>query len=125
MKVLALDYGTKRVGVAVSTGSLAQPLTIIAHDAQLLPNLQRLIHEYQPDTIVIGLSENTMATRTREFARQLSTVTDVPLAFTDETLSSHEVHELLRYHPRHQKQGPIDHYAAAVILQRWLDEQGR
>ena len=120
MKVLAIDYGTKRVGVAVSYASLAQPLQIIANDEYLLDNISRLITQHHVDHLVVGLSENQMAVQTQAFVKRLQTITALPITLVDETLTSYQVHQWLREQPRGKRQGPIDHFAAAVILENYL-----
>jgi len=121
MKILAIDYGVKRVGVAVSYASLAQPLEVLENDEQLMARLRLLIEQHRVQAIVVGISENVMAERTQEFVRRLRAVTPLPVTLIDETLSSHQVHEWLRQAPARKRRGPIDHLAAAVILERYLE----
>ncbi|MBQ6436813.1 pre-16S rRNA-processing nuclease YqgF, partial [bacterium] len=99
MKVLALDYGTVRVGVAISFASLAQPLLILPNDANLLANIVKLIQEHHISEIVVGLSENQMVQKTKRFVKDLQTVTTLPITFIDETLTSYQVHQWLRQAP--------------------------
>ena len=122
-KCLAIDYGTVRVGLAVSRASLADPLEIVANDELLFERLLEIISEEQIQKIVIGLSEQVMAQKTRAFAADLATHTSVPIVFTDETLSSKTVHEKMKTAKKSKRTGHIDHYAAAEFLQHWLDEQ--
>jgi RNase H-fold protein (predicted Holliday junction resolvase) len=63
---LAIDYGQKRVGLAVSFGSLAEPVGILTHDETFLPNLARVIEEYQVEQILVGLSEGVSAQKARQ-----------------------------------------------------------
>lgn len=120
-KILAIDFGTVRIGLAVSRATLAEPLVVLAHDEQILENIKKIIKEEEIEEIVIGLSENTMAELTQAFAEKLKTVTDLPIHFTDETLSSHTVHQKLRTAKKSKREGAIDHYAAAEFLQEYLD----
>ncbi len=122
MKTLAIDYGTKRVGLAVSYASLAEPLMILDNDEQLFKNILQLIQNHHIKQIVIGLSENEMAEKTRRFALLLQEKITLPIYFNDETLSSYQVHQFLKLHRLKERQGPIDHLAAAVILQNFLDQ---
>ncbi|MFH2118653.1 MAG: Holliday junction resolvase RuvX [Candidatus Paceibacterota bacterium] len=125
MKVLAIDYGTKRIGVAVSQGTLAEPLVVLENDQDIFNQLQSIIDEHKIEQLVIGLSENEMADQTRDFAQELETVIDVPFEFFDETLSSKEVEERLKEKGIKQatRRGHIDHFAAALILEQWLELQ--
>lgn len=123
-KILGLDFGLERVGAALSFGTLAEPLAILDNNEQLLDRLRQLTADHRIDRIVVGMSENTMAAKTEEFAQQLAGQTGLPVEFEDETLSSVEVARLLAETRRGKRQhrGPIDHLAAALILQRYLDE---
>jgi putative Holliday junction resolvase len=121
VKALGIDYGTRRIGVAVSYASLAQPLTILDQSDQLFPRLLQLLAEHHIKHIVVGISENRMATATQEFVTHLRQLTAIPVTLIDETLSSHQVHEYLKTAPAHKRAAPIDHLAAAVILQDFLD----
>lgn len=122
---LAIDFGTRRVGVAISMATLAEPLTVLPNDQWLLDQLQQLIASHQVQQVVIGVSEAEMAETTRAFAAQLESALQsrVPMYFVDETLSSAETHAKLRQPgiKRSKRQGPIDHYAAASFLQDWLE----
>jgi putative transcription antitermination factor YqgF len=121
-KILAIDYGTVRLGTALSYGTLAEPLTILANDNQLIDNLKKIIASECVTKIVFGLSENEMAEKTKVFSAQLAAATNLPVIFFDETLSSHEVTEKLKHlgKKNHHRQH-IDHFAAAHILQNYLD----
>lgn len=123
MKVLSLDYGTKRVGVAVSYASLVQPLTILPNDIHLIARIMDLIDQHHVQQIVVGLSENEMAKKTQEFVQQLRLTTSLPITLIDETLTSFQVHEWLKTASAKKRREPIDHYAAAVILENFLQEQ--
>ncbi len=132
--VLAIDYGTKRIGVAISQGSLAEPLCILEQENEglstdqaldeAISNLAALCATHNVTQLVIGLSENKMADLTKKFAEKLQQKVDLPIDFIDETLSSYEMHLKLRQTKRKKKQGPIDHFVAAQLLQEWLDEKG-
>ncbi len=123
--VLAIDYGTVRVGLAKSVLSFAQPLKIIGNTPKLIPELVALCQELSITRIVVGLSENTMAEKTREFVTELQKNIELPIDFWDETLSSQAVHQKVRELGRNKGKNrqAIDHYAAAEILQDWLDSQ--
>jgi putative Holliday junction resolvase len=121
MKILGLDYGTVRVGVAVSYASLAQPLTILPNNSKLVEAIMALVAEHRIARIVVGESEGAMAKRSKEFADLLEQRLGLPIILIDETLSSYQVHEYLRGR-RLKKRGRIDHLAAAVILQNYLDD---
>ena len=122
-KTLAIDYGTVRVGVAVSVHTLADPLMILQNDSQLFTNIIALCKENEIQQILVGISENEMAEKTKEFVNKLRDHTQLSIIFVDETLSSHTVHKKLQSAKKSKRSGDIDHYAAAEFLQVWLDEQ--
>lgn len=122
-KILAIDYGTVRVGIAISMHTLADPLVILPNNEHLFNTIILLCTEHDIDIILIGISENIMALKTKEFAHELSKQTALPIEFVDETLSSHSVHAKLKTAKKSKRSGDIDHYAAAEFLQIWLDEQ--
>jgi len=121
--ILAVDFGTKRVGVAISRGSLAEPLVIIPNSPTLLTQLKEILTQEKVEKLVVGLSENTMAELTRHFVTQLQTVTDLPIELVDETLSSHTAARKLRESGAslRVRQQPLDDRAAAEFLQEYLD----
>lgn len=122
---LAIDFGTVRVGLAVSRASLAEPLEIFPNDDKLLSRLYQLIQDQNIDQVVVGISEAEMAEKTKAFVAELNQVLNdaTPIEFADETLSSKETHQKMRAAgvKKQKRQAPIDHYAAASFLQDWLD----
>jgi putative transcription antitermination factor YqgF len=121
--ILAIDYGTVRIGLAISRGSLAEPLAIISSDEKALPHIQKVISIEQVEQIIVGISENEMAEKIKGFVEELKKTIDLPIELVDETLSSHTVHQkvLESGMKQSQRQQPIDHLAAAEFLQEYLD----
>ncbi len=121
---LAIDYGTIRVGVARSFGTLAEPLEVVRNDQTLLPKLQHIIEKEGIAQLLIGVSENEMAERSRAFGAAMADLTGLPVFYMDETLSSKSVemqlHDLGKTQP--DQRSVVDHLAAAHFLQEWLDE---
>lgn len=120
---LAIDFGTKRLGLAISIATLADPLTIVTNDDQAISKIKEICAREGVKQLLVGVSEQAMAEKTKLFAEQLKKQIDLPLFFYDETLSSKETHQKLAFsHMKLSKrQGPIDHYAASQFLQEWLD----
>ncbi len=132
---IALDIGRKRIGVAGCDrlGLLASPIATIERRSfeQDVVALQAIAQERQATVLVAGLpltmdGEDSAQTRhARKWAKRYATAIGLPFVLVDERLSSVEAEELLRsrgLQPSRDK-GSIDRYAAAAILQRWLDEQ--
>lgn len=125
-KVLALDFGTERVGVAISFGTLAEPLIVLPQDEFIFEALQKIIDENKVTQIIIGVSENKSAERTFQFAKELQKKIVLPLEFVDETLSTQTARKKLKETGRLSSEvadAVVDHLAAAEILQDWLDEK--
>lgn len=121
-KTLAIDVGTVRIGVAVSYGSLAEPLAILPVDGSEYEHILRLCAQEDASQLLIGVSEASMAEYSKKFAAILAEKTDIPILFADETLSSYEAtaRQLEHTNPGLRRQH-IDDKAAAVFLQEWLD----
>lgn len=126
--VLAIDFGTVRIGLAISKYILAEPLKIIINDDSKFHKIKEICNEYDVKKIIVGMSENEMAVLTSSFTNELKTEIQLrwekkpSVEFMDETLSSHTVHEQLKLSKKSKRGSDIDHFAAAVFLQEWLDE---
>ena len=132
---LALDIGDVRVGIAVSdaSGSVAMPVKVLPAQEVLscARTFRLLIEDYEPDVLVCGLpqtlagEEGPQAARIRAAAERISRVTNLPVAFTDERLSSREATRILREQGLTERsmRGKVDMVAASLFLQTWLDEQ--
>jgi putative holliday junction resolvase len=132
-RVLGIDAGERRVGVALSDELhlLATPLTVLDRRHGLAPVLDALLDVVQQSSVelvVVGLplnadgSEGRQARRSRDFARAAERVLRVPIALWDERLSTQEARALLRARGGKQPEH-VDAVAAAVILQDYLDSQ--
>lgn len=120
-KTLAIDFGTKRIGLAISFATLAEPLAIVENNAQTLQVIMQLCEEHGVEQIVLGVSENEMAVKTLLFRDALQKNTTIPIELMDETLSSQQARTRLSHLPLSKRAGRVDHYAAAEFLQEWLD----
>ena len=124
--ILGVDYGDKRVGVAIAhqVARLPRPLTTLANTEALLEDIAELVHKEQAKLVVVGLPRGmdggyTAQTRSAEqFAADLAARLDVPVTLADETLTSVDAEAALGGGP-HVK-GDIDALAAVYILERYL-----
>jgi putative pre-16S rRNA nuclease len=124
MKVMALDYGAARTGVAVSdpTGTLARPLSIVekAGTEAGLAELARLAEEEEAERIVIGLpltlrgERGEQAAETERFADALREVVTVPVELFDERFTTALAQQTAGASPE-------DAIAAAHLLSGWLE----
>ena len=132
--VLAFDFGTRRIGVAVGEMMLgtARPLDTISVEANDLrfAAIAKLIDEWRPVRLVVGLplsldgEAHEMTERCQRFARQLEGRFRLPVALVDERLTSTSAEQHLRErsHDWRQRKETLDAEAAAIILQSYFDE---
>ncbi len=123
--LLAFDYGTKKIGVAIGNTLTrqARPLTILvsATRQQRFQAIEQLLQEWVPDTVIVGLpltldnQEQYASLQARRFANQLHGRFGVQVQLVDERGSSMEAQHILGTN------APDDAMAAAVTLQRYLD----
>lgn len=131
--VLAFDFGTRRIGVAVGEMMLgsARPLTTIsaeANDARFAA-IGKLVEEWRPAALVVGLplsldgEASDMTERCKRFARQLEGRYRLPVALVDERLTSVAAEEQLRQRGLgwQRRKETLDAEAAAVLLQAYLE----
>lgn len=124
MKVVALDYGAARTGVAVTAGELARPLTTIERigSAAGMERLLAILREEQPELLLVGLplaqdgSRGKQANATLAFVGRLQAVCDVPIEMEDERFTS-------RIAQTKGGSAGLDDRAAAELLQGWLDRR--
>jgi putative Holliday junction resolvase len=133
MRILALDHGTKRIGVAVSdeTRTIAQPLEFIPAEpfAGFLERLKQLIREKEVDLILIGMPRNMdgsygpAAEKVQTFVGVLASAITIPIKTWDERLTSAQANRVLIQGGarRDQRKQKVDQMAAAILLQGFLD----
>lgn len=123
MKILAIDYGRKRVGLAISYATLAEPYKILLFSPQIFTQIKQICDQEMIEKVVVGLSEAQMAQETKQFAKKLQNVIVQPITFVDETLSTQLAEKKVRESnmKRSKKIAAKDHFAAAEFLQDYLD----
>ena len=133
MRVLALDIGEVRVGVAVSDpgARVASPVCVLPA-AEVLAHavtFRRVLEDWEPDLLVCGLprtlagEEGPQAERIRAQAEKIAAACGLPLEFADERLSSAEAKRILKEQGLSERamRGKVDSVAAGLFLQSWLD----
>ena len=133
MRILALDIGQTRIGVAVSDPAehVASPVCVLpaAEVETNAKSWKRVLEDWEPELLLSGLpytmagEEGPQAARIREVAGRIAQAADLPLEFTDERLSSAEAKRSLRESglTEREMRGKVDMIAASVFLQAWLD----
>lgn len=120
MKILGIDYGKNKIGLATSEGKLASPWKVVK------PNkIKKIVGEGNFDKIVVGISEGKMAQDSIKFASALKSIISHKrsIELFDETLSTHDAQKLSIQArvPLKKRRSMEDAYAAAVMLQNYLD----
>ena len=133
MRILALDHGTKRVGVAVSDELriIAQPLEYIPPEPfpDFLMRFKEILRDKEGELILIGLPRNMdgsygpAALKVQEFVARLKAEVNVPIKTWDERLTSKQANRSLIQGGvrRDQRKEKVDKTAAAILLQSYLD----
>lgn len=134
--ILCFDYGTKSIGVAVGselTGSATLLAALKAKDG--IPDwqqIERLIQEWQPKLLLVGLplnmdgSEQEFTARTRKFANRLHGRFGLPIAYHDERLSTADARSRLFAEGgyRNLSKDKVDSLSAQIIFEGWYEQQG-
>ncbi len=135
MRILAVDHGEKRIGLALSdpTATLASPLKVIGHVARLIDAAQvaDMAAQNGVGLIVIGQSfdeegrPNLAGRRAARFAEALQTQTQVPVLLWDESFSTQDARatRIEMGVSRKKRSGHLDELAAVMILRSYLESQ--
>jgi putative holliday junction resolvase len=136
MKVLALDYGTKRIGAALSdeTLTLARPLPFIdaVSAKKVTAEVKKRVEGEKVTLILVGLPRNMDGSHgpateaVRAFVENLAgAIPDVKIETVDERLSTVQAGRMLQEggHDTRAQRSKIDSAAAAILLQSWLDSR--
>src|SRR5881409_1181916 len=133
MRILAIDHGTKRMGIAISDelGMIAQPLEFIPAEpfAKFLDRLKEILREKQVELILVGMPRNMdgsygpAALKVQEFVAVLKDAIAIPITVWDERLTSAQANRfLLQANVRRaERKLKVDKTAAAILLQSYLD----
>ncbi|MDP8298408.1 MAG: Holliday junction resolvase RuvX [Candidatus Tantalella remota] len=133
MRVMGLDIGTKRIGVAVSdeTGTIATGREVVQRKSTefAVGRIREIVEEYNVQKIVVGLpvnmdgTEGERADDSRRFAGRLEEETDLAVELWDERLSTKEAEDIMikADTSRAKRKMVIDKIAAQIILQGYLD----
>ena len=134
MKLISIDYGRRRIGVAAGGSDI--PVrglpTIDRKKHSAAASLAEIIGMEQPDALLFGLpldsndAETVMSNEVRTFARKLQSMTGLPVFFIDESRSSLQAEGLLRYRKKKQRRdkGSVDRLAACLLLDQYIRENG-
>ena len=137
MKILGIDHGNVRIGIAISdeSGSFARPLTIIPHVSRLhdAEKVCKLCEEHGCEMIIVGIpydsdgGDGPRARSVLRFVAQLKSICRIPVITWDESYSTKNViaTSLQMKESRSSRRQALDDKAAAMILQSYLDHHAQ
>ncbi len=133
-RFLGIDYGTKRVGLAISDGLglTARPLEVVAR-TEVTTRVEEIVSTYGVTRLIIGLPtglgghEGTSAEGARDLGEELAAKTGIEVEYVDERFTSRMAEGALidAGMRRRKRRETVDKVAAAIILQEYLDAQAR
>jgi putative Holliday junction resolvase len=133
MRIMALDMGERRTGVALSDvmGWLATPLTVLQYNSreQEFAAIEELVRKHEVQQVVLGYplsldgSIGPQAQRVQRYADKLRARVSVPIVLWEEQFSTAQAEQLIHQTGQRVRRERIDAAAAAVILQSYLDAQ--
>ena len=136
MRVLGIDLGSKRIGIATSdrSGTIATPYSVLLRCGSMggdHRNIAKMVVEEEAEAVIVGLplnmdgSEGKAAQAARVEAARMATVVGVPVHVHDERLTTVEADRVLMEQKMNAqaRRRVVDKVAAAVMLQSWLDTQ--
>ncbi len=122
-RAIGIDYGKRRVGIAMSDPDkkIAFPHSIIENDVELPMIISELCKQNGVDLVVVGESkdfnnvENPIMKDIKKFVEKFKTISNLPMVYEPETLSSHQVSKI------QENNDNVDSGAASIILQSYLN----
>lgn len=120
MNYLAIDYGTKNIGLAYSVNDIISTLPMVKNNSDLFKNIQKTVTDYRISKIYVGISEGKVAQMTKNFVSKLQNMINLPIETVEEAVSTIEAQAIFKSNQKSAKNysQQIDSIAAAVILRR-------
>lgn len=127
MRLLGIDYGRAKVGLAIAESSLASPLYVIRVSGfeDAVKKIVTVIETEKPETVVVGVSEGTMGEEQERFASALSRSLSQPVVTWDEGLTTYdaEARAIASGAGPKKRRALEDAYAATLMLQSYIDNK--
>jgi putative transcription antitermination factor YqgF len=123
MNILAIDYGTKRIGLAISIMGIISPIESVKNNSDLFTVLKKIIDENRIEKVYVGISDGPIVSKIKEFVNHLSSVLQLSVETVEEAVSTIEATEIFLKNKKKNKKfkTSIDSIAAAVILRRVIE----
>ncbi len=118
--LLGLDFGTKKIGLAVSIKGIISPLNTVDNNDQAFVDIVQICRQYQIGKIYIGLCQGSIALLTKKFIKKLKSQISLPIQTVEETASTIEADQIFLTNKNKRKdyKNKINSISAAVILRR-------
>lgn len=125
MKILAIDFGLSRFGLAVSTGQLIEPLLSLKNNQATIKKLGDLCRSNQIEKIILGLPEGRIKNSVLDFGKKLQQSSALPVSYEPEDFSTKEAREKMIEigKPRRKRKTDEHQISACLILQSYLENR--
>lgn len=122
MKILGIDYGKSKVGLAIGEAGLAEPFLVLKQQ-NTINGILKIIKENNIDKVVIGLTGGKIDEEIRKFGDEIKIKTNLPVIYSDETLSTQDAQRVLIElgKSRKRRREIEDAVAAAIMLQCFIE----
>jgi len=122
MNTLAIDYGTKRIGLAIAVNGIISPILPIKNNSDKYNNIIKIIKDEKIRKVYVGICEGDFAIKTKKFVDTLRSMIELDVELIEEAVSTIEADEIYKENKKSKKKykSHIDSIAAAVILRRAL-----
>ena len=125
MRILGIDYGRRKIGLAIADGPLAEPWKVFRYEDvdEVIKKVIQVIKVERIERVVVGISEGEMGRESKDFSLSLSISLRIPVKTFDETLTTQEAQRLSIEAgiTRSKRKELEDAYAACVMLQSYLE----
>ncbi len=120
MNLLAIDYGSKNIGLAVSIQDIIFPINPISNDSKKFDQIKEIVNQYQVHKIFVGVSDGDFAKVTLKFVDELKNMLTCEVETVEEAVSTIEADQIFSENNKKKKNYKklIDSISAAVILRR-------
>jgi len=122
MVILGIDFGLKKIGLALAQRGLIQVLGVVKNSSKVFDELEKICRRNKVEKIVIGITPGPLSLKIKRFARKISSELGLPVEFQDETLTSREaIAKMIEEGIKKKKRRKLeDAAAAACILKEYL-----
>ncbi len=125
MRILGIDYGKRKIGIALGDEKFVEGLTVVRYEDEkkALEKIVKIIKKERVNEIVVGVSGGQIGEESRKFGKKLGKKVNLPVHFQDETLTTQDAQALsiIAGIKRKKRRALEDAYSAALILQNYLD----